>query len=732
MKHHSLYNTTESIFSNLNVITTNSNSHLPFNYNDLTNFLTIIQNNQTVNSLPSTNIHSSACQNMTIPNPKELFSFSVENGNTYLSNSECIKQTDKITQIHPDNEISFTNLSQNPNNCTNNYLKPGYCHNQYDSALYTHLKETNTLPSPDNILSFLSSVPPSSTSFGTTLPFSSSSLLWLNCLNELFSENPRELTTSSFIYRTFINLLCSKPVPHISSDDNGLIMNTLNNYLNATNIQNQSKRHSYLHDKFYSDHDETKNCALTTGLSIISDNTTYVPSDMSLHKLWNDDKALNYNSHISNIYNANCKTNRERHHIDSNYIPSTFLPPHVFPFFNSFTKNKLAEENAKELNCPDDKKCSIDLKKMSTTDHSRYNITRKLGNLLNTKSTTHSSNAPITFDDIKSQNLNEPRNTEHLKQKNECNLNKYVRLINGDIRVKEDLSVSDFIASAIKYENFNKFTYDNGELIETLASTNNLEICWVKLFQINRHLNASNLSSEVTFIHSSKRHHLLVGRNEKNGNKQASRMLWPHFNAKSFNVDRKLVLNVTNDYPFFVYGHGWSSIDPNLTCKQQELNCRQLQEDDICLVLTYCVHSTGRKCRVSTNNSCSYKTYLSDQNHLVNYKSQPIPKSVPFITYNERSQCLPITSSERKFDCEFDAQSDNQKIPANLNIDPHNHSSTMSYFIDKDVKQKQYDCNKSVMKRPKLELPYQKVIKSNTLMSHPFSAYNLAKSPEDL
>ncbi|TNN14262.1 ataxin-1 [Schistosoma japonicum] len=677
-------------------------------------------------------MHSSACQNMTIPNPKELFSFSVENDNAYLNNSACIKQTDKITQIHQDNEMSFTNLSQNPNNCTNNYLKSDYCPNQYDNTLYTNLKVTNTPTSANDILSLLSSVPPSSTSFATALPFPSSSLLWLNCLSELFSENPRELTTSSFIYKTLTNLLCGKPVSHIISDDNESILNTLNNYHNVTNIQNQSKGHSYLHDKFYSCHDESKNCALATGLSKISENTTYAPSDISLHKLWNDDKALNYNSQISNICNMNCKTNRERHHVDSNYTPS-FLPPHIFPFFNSFIKNKLIEENAKELNCSDDKKCSIRLKKMSTTDHLQYNLTRNSDNLLNTKSTTHVSDTPLTFNDGKSPYLNGPRNTEHLKPKNKCNLNKYVRLINGDIKVKEDLSVSDFIASAIKYEDFNKSTCDNGELIETLASTNNLEICWVKLFQIKRNLNTPNSLSEVTFIHSSKRHHLLVGRNEKNGSKQASRMLWPHFNAKSFNVDRKLVLNVTNDYPFFVYGHGWSSIDPNLTCKQQELNCRQLQEDDICLVLTYCVHSTGRKYRFSTNKSCSYKTYLSDQNHPVNCKLQPTSKSVPFITYDEMSHSLPITSSERKFDCEFDAQlDDNQKIPVNLKIDPHYHSSTMSYFVDKDIKQKQYDCNKPVMKRPKLELPYQRVIKSNTLMSHPFSACNLAKSPEDL
>lgn len=114
-----------------------------------------------------------------------------------------------------------------------------------------------------------------------------------------------------------------------------------------------------------------------------------------------------------------------------------------------------------------------------------------------------------------------------------------------------------------------------------------------------------------------------------------------------FKVDKKLVLNVANDYPFFVYGHGWSSIEPNLTFNQQDLSCRQLKTDDICLVLTYCVLSASRKNRVTTTKSCTYKMALSNENYPVNFKSQSTPKSVPFLNDDAKNNYLPLTGSER-------------------------------------------------------------------------------------
>ncbi|CAH8588782.1 unnamed protein product [Schistosoma turkestanicum] len=198
-------------------------------------------------------------------------------------------------------------------------------------------------------------------------------------------------------------------------------------------------------------------------------------------------------------------------------------------------------------------------------------------------------------------------------------------------------------------------------------------------------------------------------------------------------VDRKLILNVANDYPLFVYGHGWSSIEPNLTFNQQELSCRQLQTDDICLVLTYCIVSVGRRSRLSATKSCTHKMPLLNENYPVNYKSQSTPKSVPFINYETQSNSSPLTVSERKFNKHLTPEPvDYQKIPINFKMDSHDYLSTASYYNEKNIKQNQYDCNMPVMKKPKLESVCKETIKSNTVISHPFSACNLAKSPENL
>ncbi|CAH8677310.1 unnamed protein product [Schistosoma rodhaini] len=690
-------------------------------------------NNQKLDYFSSTNMHSSSCRNKLMPNYKELFPYTIENDTTSMDNSVdvTVRQKPQIT------ERSLTNSVPNSNNYTRDDAKFSYFLNQYDHALYYHLKNNNVQPNHFDILrSFSSPLSSSSTSVTTTQPPITSSsllLLWLSRLNELIYENSQEVTETNCIYKTLTNLLSETSTSQFSNDSHKAVTNNLNNYLDSANIQNQTKRVSYLYNKIYSDQDQTRNGSLIPGITLTNQSKIHGPPNVTFSKLWDDNKSSSCDIQVNDVYSKNCKTNRDRHQGELNYLPSSLIPSTVFPYFNFLMDSRMMRENSKELNCNPDKKFSVQLDKMCTVDRILHNAASKWDNLLNNKSITHLSDSPIPFNADKPINLINSGNTDQWKLNNECHLNKCVRLINGEIKVREDLSVSDFISSAIKYDNFNKSTYDNGSLIEALASTNNLEMCWVKLIQIKNDSNNNtvNLSSELTFIQSSKRHHLLVGKNEKNCSKQASRMLWPHFNAKSFNVDKKLVLNVTNDYPFFVYGHGWSSIEPNLTLNQQDLSCRQLKTDDICLVLTYCVLSAGRKSRISTTNSCTYKMALSNENYSVNYKSQSTPKSVPLLNYDAKNNCSPLTGSERNFNNELNPEFiDYQKIPINLKMDPYNNLS--SYCIEKNTKLKQYDSNIPVMKKSKLELSHKKTIKSNTIISHPFSAYNLAKSPENL
>ncbi|CAH8665594.1 unnamed protein product [Schistosoma bovis] len=728
MNQHTLYNPIESVFNS-----SNSNSQFRFDC-DFTNFLTFLQNNQTLHSFSSTNVHSSSCRNKFMPNCKELFPYTIENGTTSMDNSVDVT----VKQKHQITERSSTNSVPNSNNYARDDTKFSYLLNQHDHALYSHLKNNNTQPNHFDILrSFSSPLASSSTCVTTQSPMTSSSLLllWLSRLNELIYENPQELTETNFIYKTLTNLLSETSTSHFSNDGHKSVLNNLNNCLDSANIQNQTKRHSYLYNKMYSDQEQTGNCTLTPGIIPTNHSKIRGPANVTFSKLWDDNKSLSCDIKLNDVYSKCCKTNRGRYQEELNYSPSSSITSTVFPFFNSLMDSRMMRENCKELNDNNDKKSSVQLDKMCTVDRILYNEASKWDNLLSNKSITHLSDSPIPFNADKPINLINSGNTDHWKLNNECNLNKCVRLINGEIKMREDLSVSDFISSAIKYDSFNKSTYDNGSLIEALASTNNLEMCWVKLIQIKNDLtnNNINLSSELTFIQSSKRHHLLVGKNEKNCSKQASRMLWPHFNAKSFNVDKKLVLNVANDYPFFVYGHGWSSIEPNLTFNQQDLSCRQLKTDDICLVLTYCVLSASRKNRVTTTKSCTYKMALSNENYPVNFKSQSTPKSVPFLNDDAKNNYLPLTGSERKFNNEINPEFlDYQKIPINLKMNSNDHLSSISYCTEKNNKLKQYDSNMLIMKKPKLELSYKKTIKSNTMLSHPFSAYNLAKSPENL
>ncbi|CAH8663477.1 unnamed protein product [Heterobilharzia americana] len=192
-------------------------------------------------------------------------------------------------------------------------------------------------------------------------------------------------------------------------------------------------------------------------------------------------------------------------------------------------------------------------------------------------------------------------------------------------------------------------------------------------------------------------------------------------------ADRKLILNVTNDYPIFVYGHGWSSVNPDLTCKQQELLCRQLQAEDICLVLTYCVNSTGKKNRMASSKSCSYKMPSLTDHDLTKCGLQPSLKSV-------KTGCTGYKSDpKKKTNNDILSESvDRWTVPVSLKSDPH-HSSPPSLFSPKnEMKGTHYVCDAPVIKQPKLEIPFHRTLKSSSSISHPFSACNLAKSPDNI
>ncbi|RTG80628.1 uncharacterized protein DC041_0009497 [Schistosoma bovis] len=431
MNQHTLYNPIESVFNS-----SNSNSQFRFDC-DFTNFLTFLQNNQTLNSFSSTNVHSSSCRNKFMPNCKELFPYTIENGTTSMDNSVDVTRDD---------------------------TKFSYLLNQHDHALYSHLKNNNTQPNHFDILrSFSSPLASSSTCVTTQSPMTSSSLLllWLSRLNELIYENPQELTETNFIYKTLTNLLSETSTSHFSNDGHKSVLNNLNNCLDSANIQNQTKRHSYLYNKMYSDQEQTGNCTLTPGIIPTNHSKIRGPANVTFSKLWDDNKSLSCDIKLNDIYSKCCKTNRGRYQEELNYSPSSSITSTVFPFFNSLMDSRMMRENCKELNDNNDKKSSVQLDKMCTVDRILYNEASKWDNLLSNKSITHLSDSPIPFNADKPINLINSGNTDHWKLNNECNLNKCVRLINGEIKMREDLSVSDFISSAIKYDSFNKSTYDN-------------------------------------------------------------------------------------------------------------------------------------------------------------------------------------------------------------------------------------------------------------------------------
>ncbi|CAH8289652.1 unnamed protein product, partial [Heterobilharzia americana] len=283
-------------------------------------------------------------------------------------------------------------------------------------------------------------------------------------------------------------------------------------------------------------YEQSRNSILTADRLLLSDNKECYTSDAVLSKLFSNDQKSICKSQLNDVQHYdNCKTLRDNYQDKSNQLPTASLSSLGFPLINPFVDYELSGRNMKKKTCSYPKKCSSFLGNILSDEHISHNPVSSLSNLLHKETSLHLFNSSLIGD--KQERIVNTENMEHWNLDKEKDPNSCVRLVSGQIKSRNELTVSDFITSAIKYDNVSKYVRDNGTLIETLANTNNLEMCWVKLVQIKENFEGSivNLSSELVFIHSSKRHHLLVGINEKSGGKHASRMLWPHFNAKSFN-----------------------------------------------------------------------------------------------------------------------------------------------------------------------------------------------------
>lgn len=282
-----------------------------------------------------------------------------------------------------------------------------------------------------------------------------------------------------------------------------------------------------------------------------------------------------------------------------------------------------------------------------------------------------------------------------------------VCITNGDMKPVNELTTSDFITSALNPEALHKLIQFS-QIVHTLSD---LELCWVKLIQMNLTHEKSMISESIRYVfaQSSKRHRLSVGNQEKcDSSKQASKMLWPHFNTKSFNTDKRIEIEFSANYPFYVYGHGWSSACPSSCLKQHALFCRQLELDDICLVMikrtNVCMKSRGRlNVRVTKTNDETSQTQQS-----TNLNSLCDSKLLGNTTETSHRQSMGSDETYGLWKPESQTAS-NQQLQENW--------------------REQVNGRASNNKTPKLEHPSNLNVHIKPTDLHPFSAINLAKSP---
>ncbi|KAF8565402.1 hypothetical protein P879_10211 [Paragonimus westermani] len=131
-----------------------------------------------------------------------------------------------------------------------------------------------------------------------------------------------------------------------------------------------------------------------------------------------------------------------------------------------------------------------------------------------------------------------------------------VRLAHGECKPMCQLTVTDFVASALN-EDGHVTTLLAQTLTEALVNPCLTELSWVRLAAIGVMWETNRV--KLFFNTSSKRHRLLM--------------------------HKKLSLEASVDQPFYVYGFGWSSADPETTRTRWGLISRQLTVGDICLAL---------------------------------------------------------------------------------------------------------------------------------------------------
>lgn len=84
----------------------------------------------------------------------------------------------------------------------------------------------------------------------------------------------------------------------------------------------------------------------------------------------------------------------------------------------------------------------------------------------------------------------------------------------------------------------------------------------------------------------------------------------------SYNKNRsKVDIDASAEHPFFVYGQGWASYNPELTLKTYGLKCQRLQVGDVCISLK------PRESSSSTSSSSSSNSYPSTPQSPTNYAS---------------------------------------------------------------------------------------------------------------
>ncbi|KAF7255073.1 hypothetical protein EG68_08124 [Paragonimus skrjabini miyazakii] len=185
-----------------------------------------------------------------------------------------------------------------------------------------------------------------------------------------------------------------------------------------------------------------------------------------------------------------------------------------------------------------------------------------------------------------------------------------VRLAHGECKPMCQLTVTDFVASALN-EDGHITTLLAKTLTEALVNPCLTELSWVKLAAIGVVWETNRV--QLFFNTSSKRHRLLVGSNERLIGKQPSKIMRPKFGVKSFKMHKKLSLEASLDQPFYVYGFGWSSADPEATRTHWGLASRQLTVGDICLAL---IRQPTVGMKKSRNQTRTARAHSDDLQHV--------------------------------------------------------------------------------------------------------------------